>query len=106
MKTYIDKLLLFLVLICSCNTNDKDNQDIWIGTYSIHDFDTENEIIRDGQRRLLIFESDSLRVKDFPHEIWSDVPLDFVYKYQLKDDMLLLNDKSFERIERKVFERK
>lgn len=86
------QIIGILIFITGCNSKQTELQRLWIGKYSVHHPNTENESISNGQRSIFRFESDSLRIKNFYFDFLTDENKIDVVGYQIKEGMILLNE--------------
>lgn len=86
------QIIGILISIIGCNSKQAELQKLWIGKYSVHHPNTENESISNGQRRIFRFESDSLRIKNFYFDFLTDENKINVVGYQIKEGMIILNE--------------
>lgn len=73
-----------------CNSKNQKLQGLWIGKYSVHHPDTQDESIGDGQRRLLNFENDQLAIKNFHFDFLTDINDTDIVDYETQNDKIIL----------------
>lgn len=77
-----------IVFIIACNSNEHELQKAWIGKYSLHRMDTENETESKGPRGILEFGEDDLVMKNFYFDFMTDDNNISVVQYDLTGDIL------------------
>ena len=88
------QIIGILIFVSGCNSEKSELQELWIGKYSVHHSNSENESISDGQRKILRFKKDSLQIKNFYFDFITDTNDIHTIKYQVKSDRILLNEKN------------
>ncbi len=89
----IPQIIGILLLISGCNSKEKELQKNWIGKYSVHHENTNDESIDGGQRRILKFSRDSLTIKNFYFDFITDTNYTHNAQYSLDSDFLIIYDK-------------
>jgi hypothetical protein len=84
------QIIIILLFISGCNSKKDELQQNWIGKYSVHHADTEDESISSGLRSIFKFEKDSVRIKNFYFDFLTDTNDVHSIKYYINKDLILL----------------